>query len=182
MIISTDEVILFEKGFFHINYTILFTWIVMAILILLAIITSMNIKNKKSVGKFENFFEVLLNLIEDQIKSITKVEFKLVFPVISTIFLFILVSNLISLIPNFQSPTGSLSTTFALMFVVLIFAMLVGIKSKGYKQYFSKYVKPVAFMLPLNIIGDIVSNFSLAFRLYGNIMKLVELFQEDLDQ
>lgn len=170
MKISPDQYIVWNYGFVNINYTLIFTWIVMGLLISVAFLTRHKIKKNKGISKLENFFDVLILTIEEQIKNISDVDFKIIFPIITTIFLFIFTSNLSSLIPNFESPTASLSTTAALTILVIILAVFVGIKNKGFFGYFSKYTKPVAFMLPLNILGDIVSNFSLAFRLYGNIM------------
>ena len=170
MNISTDQIVLWQYGFININATLIYTWFVMAILILLAILTKKSILKSDIIGKTENFFEILTNVIQEQIKSITSIQFDKVFPFITCLFLFILISNLISLVPYFSSPTASLSTTFALMSLVVVFSVGIGIKHKGFSSYISKYVKPVSFMLPLNIISDIVSNFSLAFRLYGNIM------------
>lgn len=170
MNISTDQIVLWKYGFVNINATIVYTWFVMAFLILIAFLTKRSIINKDVIGKSENFFEIVTNIIRDQIKSITDVQFDKVFPFITCLFLFIFMSNIISLIPYVSSPTASLSTTFALMCLVVVFSVGIGIKHKGFRNYIAKYIKPVVFMLPLNIIGDIVSNFSLAFRLYGNIM------------
>lgn len=170
MNISTDQIIFWQHGPFVINATLFYTWFVMILLALVAFLTKRSVEQSKVIGRMENFFEILVDIIGEQIKSITNVEFNKVFPFITTLFLFIFMSNLISLIPGFSSPTASLSTTFALMFLVVTFSVGIGIKNKGFKKYMSKYIEPVKFMLPLNIIGDIVSNFSLAFRLYGNIM------------
>lgn len=170
MNISTDELVFWKYGFININATILYTWIVMAILILLAYITKRSIVNHKVIGKTENFFELLTDIIKDQIKSVTEMGFNKVFPFVTCLFLFILISNLISLIPDFSSPTASLSTTFALVFLVVVFSIFIGIQSKGLKKYLSKYTKPVKLMLPFLVMNDIISNFSMAFRLYGNVM------------
>lgn len=170
MNISTDELVFWRYGFININATILYTWIVMAILIVLAYITKRSIINHKVIGKTENFFELLTDIIKDQIKSVTEMGFNKVFPFITCLFLFILTSNLISLIPDFSSPTASLSTTFALVFLVVVFSIFIGIQSKGLKKYLSKYTKPVKLMLPFLVMNDIISNFSMAFRLYGNVM------------
>lgn len=170
MNISTDELVFWRYGFININATILYTWIVMAILVVLAYITKRSIVNHKVIGKTENFFELLTDIIKDQIKSVTEMGFNKVFPFVTCLFLFILTSNLISLIPDFSSPTASLSTTFALVFLVVVFSIFIGIQSKGLKKYLSKYTKPVKLMLPFLVMNDIISNFSMAFRLYGNVM------------
>lgn len=173
MNISPDQTILWESGFLHINKTLLLSWIVMGILIVLAILTRMSLiknkDNKKNIGKLENAFELIILTLENQIKNISKIEFKLVFPVIASIFLFILMSNLLGLVPGFEAPTASLSTTLSLTIVVIILTFYIGFKTKGL-GYFQKYIKPSPFLLPLNIISDVTTTFSLSVRLYGNIM------------
>ena len=170
MNISTDELIFWKYGFININATIIYTWIVIAILTLASYLTRRSILHHNVIGKYENFFEILVEIIKDQIKSITETGFDKVFPFVTCLFMFILTSNLISLIPSFYSPTASLSTTFALVLSVVIFSAFIGIKSKGLKKYLSKYTKPIKLMAPFIIVNDIISNFSMAFRLYGNIM------------
>ena len=170
MNISTDELVFWKYGFININATILYTWIVMALLIFFAYLTRRSITKHNVIGKTENFFEILTDIIKDQIKNITEMGFDKVFPFITCLFLFILTSNLISLIPSFSSPTASLSTTFALVLLVVVFSVFIGIQNKGLKKYLSKYTKPVKLMLPFIVMNDIVSNFSMAFRLYGNVM------------
>ena len=87
-----------------------------------------------------------------------------------TLFLFILVSNLATVVPGFDTPTASLSTTAALALSVLIAVPMFGITSRGLGGYLHGYLEPSAFMLPFNIIGEVSRGVSLAIRLYGNIM------------
>lgn len=174
MRISTDEAILFQNGFITINNTLLFSWIVMFILIVLAILfkkgISKNTQYKDKPTNLQNFFEVLIGAIETQVKQISDKKIEIVFPFIATLFLYIFLSNLISLIPFTSSPTGSLSTTLALAISTFIFSINFGIKDKGFFGYFKKYFKPIPLLLPLNIIGELSKIISLSIRLYGNIM------------
>lgn len=174
MRISTDEAILFQNGFITINNTLLFSWIVMFILIVLAILfkkgISKNTQYKDKPTNLQNFFEVLISAIETQVKQISDKKIEIVFPFIATLFLYIFLSNLISLIPFTSSPTGSLSTTLALAISTFIFSISFGIKDKGFFGYFKKYFKPIPLLLPLNIIGELSKIISLSIRLYGNIM------------
>ncbi len=172
MQITTDEIIYYQNGIFKINATILFSWIVMAILIIFSIFVKKNIKNKKlnnkSISTLQVISELVIDFIEKQINSGTNIGTNIIFPFISTLFLFIILTNLISLLPFSSSPTGSLSTTVALAITTFIFAILIGIKEKGL-CFFKKYFEPIFIMAPINIVGDIAKVVSMSIRLYGNI-------------
>ena len=170
MKISLDEYLVWTNGTIVINQTLVYSWIVMAILIVSAIVFRIRLKRGKSFGKLQNFFEVVITILEDQIKKIGECDIKNLFPYVATLFIYIFLSNMISLIPGFKSPTASLSTTVALTIIVIFIGFINGFVTKGFLGCLSKYVKPVPFLLPLNIISDITSNFSLAIRLYGNVM------------
>lgn len=171
MNITPDTIVFYKNGFFEINQTIISSWIVMVVIIIAALLFRIFLTNGKGITKIQNFFEMFTMIMEDQVKSIGGGEkcFKYVFPFMSTLFLYILVSNLISLIPRFVSPTSSLTTTVALAMCVFIFSFIVGFKVKGIK-FLKKYIEPTPVMLPLNIISSCSTVVSLSFRLYGNIM------------
>ncbi|MDD2839532.1 MAG: F0F1 ATP synthase subunit A [Rickettsiales bacterium] len=170
MNITTDQFIIWENSFFKLNDTIFFTWLIMLVMIGLALVLRFFITNKKNFGKLQNFFEVLITGIEDQIKKMGEVDIKYIFPFVATLFIFILIANLLQIIPFFKSPTASLSTNIALVILVIIRGVSYGIKRVGVVNYLKKYTKPTIFMLPMNIISDVASNCALVIRLYGNIM------------
>jgi len=89
---------------------------------------------------------------------------------IGTLFLFIAVSNLCAILPWYEPPTGSLSTTSALAISVFVAVLLFGIEEQGLGGYLKSYVKPTFIMLPFNIISELSRTFALAIRLFGNIM------------
>ncbi|MDA3832725.1 MAG: F0F1 ATP synthase subunit A, partial [Spirochaetales bacterium] len=84
-------------------------------------------------------------------------------------FLFIALSNLLSIFPGYKPPTGSLSTTAGLAVCVFVAVPLYGIAQNGL-SYFKQYTKPSILMLPFNIIGEVSRTIALAMRLFGNIM------------
>ena len=170
MKITPDQYIVWQDGFFKINHTILFTWFIMVVMIIVALILRVVLTHEKNIGKLQNFFEILITGIEDQIQKMGKVDLNFVFPFIATIFIFILFSNLLQIIPFFHSPTASLSTTVALVIIVVSLGVIYGVKRVGILGYLKKYIKPTIVMLPMNIISDISGNCALAIRLYGNIM------------
>ena len=170
MNISTDQAIIWQSGIFKINQTILFTWFIMAIILVAVFVLRFIFSYEKNIGRLQNFFEILITGIEDQINKMGKVDMKIVFPFIATLFIFILFSNLLQIIPFFNSPTASLSTTMALAISVVAMGLFYGIKRVGVLGYVKKYIKPSPVMLFMNIISDVSSNCALAVRLYGNMM------------
>jgi F-type H+-transporting ATPase subunit a len=90
-------------------------------------------------------------------------------PFVGSLFLFVAVCNLLGIMPGYESPTGSLSTTAALAGCVFVAVPLYGISRRGL-TYFSDYIKPSVFMLPFNIMGELSRTLALAVRLFGNVM------------
>lgn len=167
-----DQYILWEKGFITINMTIVYTWFIMFMLFLVSFLVYRKLNSKENLTKTQNFLEVMVLGIRKQIKDVTGRDYDIaeLVPFIGTMFIFILCSNLISLIPGFMSPTSSLSTTTALAACSFIAVPYFGIKKHGVKKYLKHYVTPTPVMLPLNIISEISGTISLAVRLYGNLM------------
>jgi len=89
---------------------------------------------------------------------------------LGTLFLFIVTANLCVIIPGYEPPTGSLSTTTALALCVLIAVPVFGIQNRGLRNYLKSYMEPTWMMLPFNIISEVSRTLALAVRLFGNMM------------
>jgi len=89
---------------------------------------------------------------------------------VGTLFLFITVANLFTIVPGYEPPTGSLSTTAALAISVFIAVPFYGIEERGWGGYFKSYLEPTVIMLPFNIMGEFSRTLALAVRLFGNMM------------
>jgi hypothetical protein len=76
----------------------------------------------------------------------------------------------LAIVPGFQPPTGSLSTTAALALCVFLAVPVFGIRKQGLRGYFRQYIQPTPIMLPFNIIGELSRTLALAVRLFGNVM------------
>lgn len=173
MSIDPSDTIYWSYGFIKITATLVYTWVVMFLLIVGSIIISAKIgksDNPLTVTKSQNISEALITTVRNQIRDVTQEDPTKYLPFIGTIFIFILFSNVISVIPGFISPTASLNTTTALAICVFLAVPYYGIKSQGVSNYLKQYVKPNIIMLPFNIIGEVSRTLSLAVRLYGNIM------------
>jgi F-type H+-transporting ATPase subunit a len=120
--------------------------------------------------RIQNLLEVLVTGIRDQIRDVSGQDPGPYLPFIGTLFIFISTVNLLTILPGYRAPTGSLSTTAALATCVFIAVPLYGISSQGLLRYFRQYVRPTVFMLPFNIIGELSRTLALAVRLYGNMM------------
>jgi len=94
-------------------------------------------------------------------------------PLVLTVGLFVLISNLIGIIPGFESPTSNINVTLPLALVVFIYYNYEGIRVNGAKKYFAHFMGPVPILAPLMFPIEIVSHISriisLSFRLFGNI-------------
>lgn len=170
MVIDPSEIVYFQWGFVRITATIVFTWVTMFILALVSFLITRNLKTEGEISRGQNILEALVETINSQIKQISQQEPGKYLPFIGTLFIFILVSNILSIVPGYIAPTGSLNTSIALAFCVFLSVPVYGIADQGIMNYLKEYIKPTFVMLPFNIISEISRTLSLAIRLYGNVM------------
>lgn len=170
MRISPDQIVLWEWGPFVLNATVAFTWLVMALLAISARVITLRLSGDETISRWQNLLEVLVTGMRDQIRDVSQQEPGRYLPFVGTLFLYIAVSNILAVVPGFQPPTGSLSTTTALAICVLVAVPLYAIAERGVRAYLRKYIQPTVFMLPFNVIGEISRTVALAIRLYGNVM------------
>jgi F-type H+-transporting ATPase subunit a len=169
MRISPDALVIFRWGPIVLNATIVFTWAVMALLVVGSRIVTHKLTSEKQLSGWQNLMEVLVTGMRDQIRDISRQDPGEYLPFVGTLFLFIAVCNILGVVPGFEPPTGSLSTTAALAACVFVAVPLYGIAQKGL-SYFGQYIKPSVFMLPFNIMGELSRTLALAVRLFGNVM------------
>ncbi len=170
MEISPDAIILWQSGFFKINATILFTWLIMALLTIGSWLVTRNIKGALEMSRGQNVLEVIVEGVMGQIREVSQQNPRPYLAFIGTLFLFIVISNVLAIVPGFQPPTGSLSTTAALALCVFLAVPIFGIRAQGLGGYLRQYIEPTPIMLPFNIIGELSRTLSLAVRLFGNMM------------
>lgn len=170
MELTPDDSILFTLGGIAINATILFTWIVMVILTLTSVLITRNLRPDVPPNRWRTTLETIVLTIQGQIDEISARPDRRLLYFSGTLFLFIVTSNLLMIVPGWRSPTASLSTTVALALAVLVAVPLFGVQSRGIGGYLHSYLEPNIIMLPFNIIGEASRGISLAIRLYGNVM------------
>ena len=170
MRLSPDSLILWQQGFIQLNGTIVFTWLVMALLVVGSWLVSRTLNHDGPPSRWQNLLETVLVLILDQVREVTRRTPERFFPFLATLFLFVAASNLLTVMPGFESPTGSLSTTAALALCVLLSVPLYGATANGLASYLANYLQPTPLMLPFNVIGEVSRTVALAVRLFGNVM------------
>ena len=168
--ISPDEVVLWQWGIIHINETIITTWIVMALMIFLAWITTRNLLVLPPISRRQNLLETIISAMRSQIREIAQMDPDRFLPFSGTLFLFISIANLLDIVPVYRTPTSSLSTTAALAICVFFAVPIYGIAKLGIADYLKHYIRPTILMLPFNIIGELSRTLALAVRLFGNMM------------
>ena len=156
--------------------TMVSTWIIMGILIVLAVIVRIKVRNFKDVPTgFQNVIEALVETFEGYLR--TTIGDKLMFlgNWFFTLFIFILLSNLSGLFPGMRTPTADWSMTFGLALITFLLIQIMGIKYRksGYlKALFAPlpWWCPLPIFLPINVIGELARPISLSFRLFGNML------------
>lgn len=149
--------------------TILMAWIVMATLILFGFLAT------KNIGFLPNPFQVVGEFLVSAFYSLVKDALdeemgRKYFPLICALFMFLLLSNWLGIIPKLSEPTKDLNTPLGLGIMGFFIAHYAGIKTKGFKKYAKGYFEPIFFMAPLNVIGELAKVVSISFRLYGNMI------------
>ncbi|MHC4878043.1 MAG: F0F1 ATP synthase subunit A [Planctomycetota bacterium] len=167
--LKPDEA-LWQWGPVLLNPTILWTWVVMAVLSLGSWLVTRRRADPQRPSRRQVVLEVIVTALRDQIRDVSRQEPGPYLGFVGTLFLFIAVANLLSIVPGYVSPTSSLSTTAALATCVFAAVPLYGIGRLGFRRYLQQYVQPTFFMLPFNIIGELSRTLALAVRLYGNMM------------
>lgn len=168
--ISPDQLIIWSWHGYHLTATVVFTWVVMAVLTIGARLITARLKDDEKPSRWQNAVEVIVVGMRDQIREVSGQDPGRYLPFVGTLFLFIATSALLEVVPGFKPPTGSLSTTTALAICVFLAVPLYGITQRGLRGYLRGYVKPTPLMLPFNILGELTRTIALAIRLYGNMM------------
>ena len=149
---------------------VMYALVVVALLSLLSLLATRRLAVYP--GKAQNVMEVILGGFDSLLNEIMGHNGRKFFPLIATLGLFILTSNLIGLVPGFESPTSNINTNAAMAIVVFLSTHVVGVKEHGLK-YFKQFMGPVwwltPLMLPIEVISHISRPLSLTFRLFGNI-------------
>lgn len=156
----------FFIGDIPITETVTVTWFIMALLTLFSIMATRNLK-REATG-MQVIVEQIVGIVNNLTKQTMGEKNASFAPYVGTLLFFIGISNIIGLF-GFRPPTSDLNTTMCLSITTFVLTQFFGMKSKGLKGYGKGFLEPMAFLVPLNIIGELANPVSLGFRLFGNV-------------
>jgi F-type H+-transporting ATPase subunit a len=168
--ISPDAAVFWQWGFVHLNATLVFTWLVMGLLVIIAVLGTWSLTSDTRIPRWQNLLEVVVGGMLHQIREVSHDRPERYLPFVGTLFLFIGLANLLTIFPWYVPPTASLSTTTALAVLVFVAVPAFGIADQGLVNYLKHYIRPTPFMAVFNILGELSRTLALAVRLFGNIM------------
>jgi len=170
MHLTPDQQIYWQYGFFKLNGTIVFTWALMLVLTVGSKLITRHLSTDAKRTRWQNLVEIVVTTIEKQIEDVGLPHPEKYLAFLGTLLLFVAAASLCTVIPGFQPPTGSLSTTAALALCVFVAVPFFGVEEQGLDGYLASYTKPTLIMLPFNIISELSRTLALAVRLFGNMM------------
>jgi len=170
MHLSTDEMIFWQHGIVKLNGTILFTWGLMLVLAVGSKLITRNLSTGLTHSRWQNLVEIVVTSIQKQIEEVGLSQPQKYLAFLGTLFLFLATASICTVIPGYEPPTGSLSTTAALALCVFVAVPFFGVEEQGIGNYLKSYTKPTIIMLPFNIISELSRTLALAVRLFGNMM------------
>ena len=159
-----------ELGPVQLTSTVVTTWVVIAIISCLAWLATRRLQ--MSPGRLQTLTEAIVSIIEESIRDIAPQHFQQIMPFIGSLWIFLVMANLIGLVPGMHSPTRDLSATAAMAILVFLSVHWYGIRIQGLKNYLLHYLKPSPILLPFNLISEVTRTIALAVRLFGNMMSM----------
>jgi F-type H+-transporting ATPase subunit a len=170
MRLSPDDMVFWQYGFIKLNGTILFTWALMLALAVGSRLVTRKLSTGLERSRWQSLLEIVVTGIKQQIEDVGLRRPEKYIGFIGTLFLFVALASLCTIIPGYEPPTGSLSTTAALALCVFVAVPFFGVEEQGLGGYLKSYVEPTIIMLPFNIISELSRTLALAVRLFGNMM------------
>src|SRR5471030_1723238 len=170
MRLSPDEMVFWHYGIFKVNGTIVLTWGLMLVMVVGSKLITRRLSTDLTRAPWQSLLEIIVTGIEKQIEDVGLRRPEKYIGFLGTLFLFVALASLCTVIPGYEPPTGSLSTTAALALCVFIAVPLFGIEEQGLGGYLKTYVQPTVIMLPFNLISELSRTLALAVRLFGNMM------------
>jgi len=163
-----ETAILLHVGIVPISRTVVTTWGLMVALIAACWVAARSFR--VDAGGWQAMIETVVVGIEEQIAALLNRDAAPFLPLLGTLFIFLVVANLCGIVPGVAAPTASIETPAALAAIVFLSVHFYGVRVQGLRSYLKGYLKPNPIMLPFNVLSELTRSFSLAMRLFGNIM------------
>ena len=170
MHLSPDQVVFWQLGFIKLNATIVYTWGLMLLLVAGSALVTRGLAHGMARSRWQNLLEMVVTMMLEQIGEAGLRRPRRYLGFLGTLFLFVSAAALCTVLPFYEPPTGSLSTTAALALCVLTAVPLYGVADQGWRGYLRTYMEPTPIMLPFNLISEVSRTMALAVRLFGNMM------------
>ncbi|MEI7796150.1 MAG: F0F1 ATP synthase subunit A [Methylococcaceae bacterium] len=154
----------------HISGSVMTTWAIMLVLALIAWLSTRHLTLLPT--PLQALMESIVTIMDESILAVAPDHGRRILPLIATLWIFLTVANLVSLIPTLHSPTRDLSVTSALAILVFLSVHWFGIRTQGIKKHLHHYITPSPILLPFHIISEFTRTLALAIRLFGNMMSL----------
>lgn len=152
------------------SQTVVMTWLVMALLWLFSWLATR--RPTSPPGPLQSAAEGLVMTIESAVDAVVPGQSKPLVPFVGSLWIYLVVANLLGLVPGLESPTRDLAATAALAVIVFLSVHWFGIKAQGLVGYLRHYLKPSPILLPFHLISEVTRTLALAVRLFGNMMSL----------
>ena len=150
--------------------TVTTTW---GLLIFLGVVCWLLTRNlQMEPGPVQTAVEGVVSAIHNAIVDVLPQHGALVFPFVATLWIYLVVANLVGLVPGLVTPTSDLGTTSALAMLVFLSVHWFGIRSRGLGHYWEHYLRPSPILLPFHVISEFTRTIALAIRLFGNMMSM----------
>jgi F-type H+-transporting ATPase subunit a len=162
--------VVFQVGPLAVTTTVVTTWGIM--LVLGVTCWALTRRLAMEPGPTQTALEAIVSMIEDAISAVLPEQAGAILPFVGTLWVFLVIANLVGIVPGLQSPTADLSTTAALAVLVFLSVHVFGLRAQGVKNYLAHYLRPNPVLLPFHIVSEITRTLALAVRLFGNIMSL----------
>ncbi len=155
-------------GGIGVSESVVVTWIIMAVMVLVAFILTRNLK-VDHISKRQAVAETIVTKLMGMVEGMTGEEGKAYAPYLATVLVYIGIANIIGLF-GFKSPTKDLNVTAALAIMSIVLIEAAGIYHNGVKKWLHKFVEPIAIITPINILEVFTRPLSLCMRLFGNVL------------
>jgi F-type H+-transporting ATPase subunit a len=160
--------VVFRLGPVPVSRAVVTTWVIIAAL---TIVCWLGLRRAKvHAGPLQATLEIIVETMSRQISEVIRRDAWPYMPLLGTLFLFLVVANLVAVVPGMKPPTGRIETPAALAAIVFLSVHYFGVRSRGLADYLRHYTRPNLLLLPLNVLSEITRTFSLMVRLFGNMM------------
>ncbi|HXZ51821.1 MAG TPA: F0F1 ATP synthase subunit A [Burkholderiales bacterium] len=162
--------ILFRVGPFGVSTAVVTTWGIMLALALFSLLATRALGERP--GKLQTVLEGVVLAIESSIAAVYPQRPRMLLPFVGTLWVFLVVANLVGIVPGLHSPTGDLSLTAALAILVFLSVHWYGVRAEGWRDYLRHYLSPSPLLFPFHVTSELSRTVALAVRLFGNMASL----------